>query len=134
MILTAFTDGASRGNPGKAGIGVVIYNDKEEIVAELSEYIGEATNNVAEYTAFIRALEKGLELGGVEISLYTDSELLTKQVLGQYAVKNEGLIPLYKQVVNLKGEYDKFQVTHVPREKNKVADKLANKAIDNCKK
>lgn len=133
MILTAFTDGASRGNPGQAGIGVVIYNDKDEVVAELSEYIGEATNNVAEYTAVIRALEKGLELGGVEISLYTDSELLAKQVKGEYKVKNEGLIPLYKQVVNLKGEYDKFVVTHVPRAKNKVADGLANQAIDNKK-
>jgi ribonuclease HI len=134
VILIAYTDGASRGNPGQAGIGVVFFNDKEEVVAELSEYIGEATNNVAEYTAVIRALEKGLELGGVEISLFTDSELLAKQVNGEYAVRNEGLIPLYKQVINLKGEFDKFKVTHVPREKNKIADSLANQAIDKHKK
>lgn len=131
MKLTAFTDGASRGNPGKAGIGVVIYN-QEEIIAELSEYIGEATNNVAEYTAVIRALETGLELGGVEYTIYTDSELLTKQILGEYKVKNEGLIPLYKQVLNLKAEYDKFQIVHIPRAKNKLADKLANKGIDDA--
>jgi ribonuclease HI len=134
VILTAYADGASRGNPGQAGIGVVFYNDKDEVVAELSEYIGEATNNAAEYTAVIRALEKGLELGGVEISLFTDSELLAKQINGEYAVKNEGLIPLYKQVINLKGEFDKFQVTHVPREQNKAADSLANQAIDKHKK
>lgn len=128
--LAAFTDGASRGNPGQAGIGVIIYNDKNEAIRELSEYIGQTTNNVAEYTAAIRALETGLELGGVEITIYTDSELLTKQILGQYKVKNEGLIPLYRQIMNLKGEYDSFQIVHVAREKNKVADKLANQGID----
>ncbi len=130
MKLAAFTDGASRGNPGQAGIGVIIYNDKNEAIRELSEYIGQTTNNVAEYTAAIRALETGLELGGVEITIYTDSELLTKQILGQYKVKNEGLIPLYRQIMNLKGEYDSFQIVHVAREKNKVADKLANQGID----
>ncbi|MDW7675663.1 MAG: ribonuclease HI family protein [Bacillota bacterium] len=134
MKLTAYTDGASRGNPGNAGIGAVIYNEKEEIIAELSEYIGESTNNVAEYTAVIRALETGLELGGVEITLYTDSELLTKQILGSYKVRNEGLIPLYKQVLNLKAEYDKFAVVHVKREFNKLADKLANQAVDKATK
>lgn len=130
MKLIAYTDGASRGNPGQAGIGVVIYNEKKEVLIELREYIGEATNNVAEYTAVIRALEAGLDLGGVDLSIFTDSELLTKQILGQYKVKNKGLLPLYQQVLNLKAEYDTFTITHVKREFNKEADKLANQGID----
>ncbi|MGF7186795.1 ribonuclease HI [Desulfitispora alkaliphila] len=133
MKITAYTDGASRGNPGKAGIGVLLLDENESVLKELSEFIGDATNNVAEYTAVIRALEVGLELGGIEFKLYTDSELLTKQIKGEYKVKNEGLIPLYQQVLNLKKEYDKFDVEHIRREYNKEADKLANQGIDQAK-
>lgn len=128
--LIIYTDGASRGNPGEAGIGVVIYNDQEEVVQEISEYLGQATNNVAEYTALIRGLEEGLKIGGDQVEVYADSELLVKQLKGEYRVKNPGLIPLFQKITNLRGNFESFNITHVRREYNKRADMLANQAID----
>lgn len=125
-----YTDGACRGNPGPAGIGALILDDAGECLAEISEFLGNATNNIAEYIALIKALEKALSLQAKEVEIFTDSQLLVKQVLGEYKVKNEGLKPLYLQVKMLEKQFKRFSINHVPREKNKLADKLANKGID----
>ena len=130
MKLIAYTDGASRGNPGQAGIGVAIYNEKNEKLKSISQYIGEATNNVAEYKALISALQASQELGAEEIEVFTDSELMVKQIKGEYRVKNEGLKPLFNEAKELIKTFTTVKVTHVRRELNKEADKLANIAID----
>lgn len=124
-----FTDGGSRGNPGPAGSGAVLISEGETI-CEISEYLGIATNNVAEYTALVLALEKALVLGFREVEVRTDSELMVKQMIGQYRVKNEGLIPLFKKARGLASRFASFQIAHVPRENNKDADRLANRAMD----
>lgn len=126
--FTIAVDGASKGNPGAAGIGVVVYNKYEEVVQEVSEYIGEATNNVAEYSALIRGLEEALELGATSIRIRTDSELMTKQIAGQYRVKSEHLSELYQQARVLLARFKDAKIGHVPREENKHADKLASDA------
>lgn len=128
--MKIYTDGASRGNPGHAGIGAIIYDENNEIIAEISRYLGETTNNVAEYTAMVTALEQAKALGATEVAVFTDSELLVKQVQGEYKVRNQGLIPLYLQVKALIREFTRFSLTHVPREQNREADKLANQGID----
>lgn len=126
-----YTDGGSRGNPGPAGIGLVIYDGTTgEVVYELGDYLGKATNNVAEYTALVRALEIAKDLGGARIEVFADSELMIKQLKGQYKVKNEGLIPLYQKVRLLAAKFESCTYTHVLREKNKRADGLANQAMD----
>lgn len=116
-------DGASLGNPGPAGIGVVIRADGESI--EISEHIGVATNNVAEYSALLRGLEEMKRLRAEDISVYLDSELIVKHIKGQYRVKNEGLKPLYQKALGLIRSFRKFSITHVPREKNARADRLS---------
>ncbi len=121
-----YTDGASSGNPGASGIGVVL--DCEGRTHEISEYIGFATNNVAEYTALIRGLEKAKALGVQEIKACLDSELLVKQLTGQYKVKNERLKELHKKALRLLSSFKTFSVRHIPRDKNKKADSLAKKA------
>jgi len=128
--LIIYTDGGARGNPGPAGIGAVLYDEKKEIIAEISEYIGETTNNQAEYRAVIAALEKAKDLEAQELVFYLDSELVVKQLNGQYKVKNEGLVPLFVKIHNLKLNFKKISFSHVRREYNKEADALANKAMD----
>lgn len=130
MKLIIHTDGAARGNPGPAGIGVIIRKEDGTILAEISQFIGRATNNVAEYTALITALEKAAALGAEEIEVYTDSELVVKQIIGEYRVKNEGLKPLHRKVKSLASQFSNFRIAHVVRDKNKEADRLANKGID----
>jgi ribonuclease HI len=125
-----FTDGAARGNPGKAGIGVVLLDAYGNTVMEVSDYIGHTTNNVAEYKAVIRGLEEAEKFGATEIEAYVDSELVAKQLTGAYRVKNEGLIPLYQRVLHLKQNLQRFTVTCVERKLNKRADALANVGID----
>ena len=128
-MLIIHTDGGSRGNPGKAGIGVVIEKDdgnKEQIY----KYIGITTNNIAEYTALKEALMRAEDLGEKHVSVIMDSELVVKQIKGEYRVKNEGLKPLYKDIKNIIREFDYFEIRHVMRKDNKEADKLANKAMD----
>ncbi len=126
-----FTDGGSRGNPGDAGIGLVIYEGETgETIYELGDYIGQTTNNVAEYSALIRALELAAKFGGTKLEIFADSELMIKQLNGQYKVKNEGLIPLYQKVRQLATKFQSCQYTHVRREKNKAADNMANLAMD----
>lgn len=128
--LTLYTDGASRGNPGDAGIGIVIIDEEGNIVKEISDYIGQTTNNIAEYKALITGLKEAAELKCEEVSVFTDSELMVKQILGEYQIKNEGIKPLYKEVFELIKEFKKFTITHIKREHNKRADQLANEGID----
>ncbi|MFH1826016.1 MAG: ribonuclease HI family protein [bacterium] len=129
MKAQIFIDGAARGNPGPAGIGVFIKNDKA-ILAEVSDYIGKTTNNVAEYMALIRGLEEAIDLDEDRVEVYSDSELLVKQIQGEYRVKNEGLIPLHHHAKSLIRKFKHFMISHIIREQNKMADKLANKGID----
>jgi ribonuclease HI len=125
-----FSDGAARGNPGPAGIGVVIKNEQGEIVEELYEYLGETTNNQAEYKALLLGLKKAAHLKAKNLNVFLDSELVVKQLNGDYAIKNEGLIPLYEKVIETLKKFPSVKISHIRREKNKEADKLANKAID----
>lgn len=128
------SDGASRGNPGPAAVGVVLYVDDPDgdaiPVAEISEAIGETTNNVAEYTAVIRGLRRAAELGAAEVEVRTDSELLVKQVNGEYRVRNPALQTLHAEVQRLRATFDACPVLHIRRERNREADALANRALD----
>ena len=129
MKLKIFIDGAARGNPGDAGIGVIIRDDKK-VISRISAYLGKTTNNIAEYMALIRALEEALLLGSEHVNITSDSELLVKQVQGEYKVKNEGLQPLYHHLKSLIKKFKHFGIQHTYRESNKEADQLANKGID----
>lgn len=121
-------DGASKGNPGPAGIGVVIRDESGMVLKEISEYIGETTNNIAEYSALLKALTETLALGFTHASIQTDSELLAKQMNGQYRVKNEGIQPLFESAIELMRKFNSASINHVLRERNKLADKLASTA------
>jgi len=127
--LTIFSDGASRNNPGEAGAGVLILRDNKH-VAKLSRYLGTTTNNIAEYTAAIMGMEHAVKLGASSVRLFADSELLVKQLNGQYKVKNEGLKSLHHKVKELIAKIGSVEVQYIPRALNKEADALANKAID----
>jgi ribonuclease HI len=127
--LTIYTDGASRNNPGESGAGIYILKDGEPY-DRIARYLGTVTNNVAEYTAAIIGLEHALAAGARKVSLFADSELLVKQLNGQYKVKNEGLKPLHAKAKVLIAQIGTVAVQYIPREKNKEADALANKAID----
>ncbi len=127
--LTIFTDGASRNNPGEAGAGVLILRDNKP-VAKLARYLGTTTNNIAEYTAAIMGMDYAVKLGASSVRLLADSELLVKQLNGQYKVKNEGLKPLHNRVKELIAKIGNVEVQYIPRAQNKEADALANKAID----
>jgi len=131
-----YTDGGARGNPGPSAIGVVIKNAKGEILKEYGEYLGETTNNEAEYKAAIFALKKVKALWGkekakkTEVQLFADSELLVKQLNGQYKVENAKIQQFFLELWNLKVDFKKVSFTAVPREKNKEADRLVNEALD----
>jgi len=127
--LIAYIDGASRGNPGHAALAVAVYAGETRI-AERASYLGIATNNVAEYSALIEALSELRRLGARAAEVRTDSELLVRQINGQYKVKADGLRALYINAVRMLNEFDDITVTYVPREENKIADSLANKALD----
>ncbi len=122
-----YTDGASSGNPGKAGIGGVVSLGGR--THEFSRFIGETTNNVAEYTALIVALEKALELGALEADVFMDSELVVRQINGLYKVRHENIKPLFEKCVLLLRRFRRFSVQHVPREQNKRADALSKEGI-----
>ena len=131
---TAHVDGAARGNPGPAGIGVVIADAVGNVVKEVGEPLGRTTNNVAEYTAMIRALEEARSLGCAHIHVYTDSELMAHQINGKYAVKASHLIPLYQRAKMLLSQFEKATVSHVRREMNRRADALSNIGADQVTK
>ena len=125
-----FIDGASRGNPGPSGIGIVFYDDSKKIVKKIFKFIGNTTNNAAEYTALIYALQQALIDRYENIIVKSDSELLTRQLRGEYRVKNENLRPYYEQFLHLSCGFRKVEVISIDRKDNSIADKLANKAID----
>jgi ribonuclease HI len=129
MELTIYTDGASRNNPGESGAGIYILRDGEPF-EQISRYLGTTTNNIAEYTAAIIGLEHAAKAGAKKVRLFADSELMVKQINGLYKVKNEGLKPLHTRVKGLIATIGSVEVQYIPREKNKEADALANKAID----
>ena len=128
--LIMFTDGASRGNPGEAGIGVVIKDEGGNVVKRIARYLGKATNNQAEYTALLDGLKAAREMGADGIQAYADSELLVKQIKGEYKVKNPELQKMNQVARSLIEKFPAFVITYIPREKNSLADSLANEAID----
>ena len=127
LIINA--DGASRGNPGPAAIGATIKDENGRLLASVSERIGRTTNNQAEYRALIAALEKAISLEARRVDIRLDSELVVRQVEGRYKVKKATLRPLYLRVGELLGQLEGFTLTHVPREQNAEADRLANAAL-----
>ena len=128
--LRLHVDGASRGNPGEAGFGIHVTAPDGREVAALFGYLGKATNNVAEYQALLHGLRFALARGAASVEVFSDSELLVRQLEGRYRVKNAGLVPLHREAQSLLARFAKARVAHVPREKNRDADALANRAVD----
>jgi ribonuclease HI len=125
-----WTDGAARGNPGPAGAGIMLKSASGEVLAAEGAFLGHTTNNVAEYRALLLGLERALELGVRRVEVRADSELLIKQLKGEYRVRNEGLRPLYEQALGLLSRFTATRLLHVRREHNVEADRLANEGID----
>lgn len=130
MKVRLFTDGGARGNPGPAAYGYVLEAEDGTVLAAHGEAIGIATNNVAEYSALIAGLEKAIELALAEVEVVSDSELMVKQMRGEYKVKNEALRELSLRAARLAGAVGKIRYTAVRRENNKLADQLVNEALD----
>ena len=128
--LTIHVDGAARGNPGPAGIGVTIDDEKGTSKVRISSYIGETTNNQAEYKALITGLREAARLKAEHVDIKTDSKLVVEQVRGNYKVRHAKLRPLFEEAKQLLAEFGSFTITHVPRYQSKAADALANQAID----
>src|ERR1700721_1285579 len=128
--IVAYCDGGSRGNPGPGGFGVYIQDSTGKVLAELSQYLGKQTNNFAEYSALLAALEFAIAQGHRSLRVVSDSELMVKQMKGQYRVNSPELRPLYEQARQRVPKLDHFQIQHVLREKNRHADRLANLAMD----
>lgn len=132
MKLVIYTDGASRGNPGPASYGFTISDDKGKLLVEMGEYIGNTTNNVAEYTAVLKAFQKVQEKLGsnVSIKLLADSKLVAEQLSGRYKIKSPHLIPIIENIKLIASTFNGVSYNHIPRERNSLADSLANKALD----
>ena len=131
MTIQAFIDGASRGNPGESGIGIVLKNEEGKVIFSAGGYIGTATNNIAEYVALIECVKKARTLGCTTLLVHSDSELMVRQMQGKYRVKNEGLRKYYQRVHRMLGDSGfAMEIHHVPREQNRDADMLANIGID----
>lgn len=128
--VIVYTDGASRGNPGPASFGYVITNENGEVIKEGAEKLGEQTNNYAEYMAMIEALNFCKRHGAKKILIRADSQLMIRQMKGEYKVKAEGIIPLHQKAKLLASHFSTIHYEHIPREKNKEADRLANLALD----
>jgi ribonuclease HI len=130
MAIVAYIDGGARGNPGPAGYGVRIEDERGELVKEFHGFLGSSTNNVAEYNGLLAALRYAQQHGHRSVRIKSDSELLVKQMKGEYRVKHPGLQPLYQQAQRLAATLDRVAFEHVRREQNKDADRLANLAMD----
>lgn len=130
MRLTLYADGAARGNPGPAGAGAILYDEKGRVVAELARPLGRATNNVAEYSALILGLEEAERRGATAIDVRMDSLLVVQQMRGLWRVKHPGLMPLALRAGALLASFKEQEIRHVPREQNAAADELSNRAID----
>lgn len=128
--ITAYCDGGARGNPGPSGFGVYVEDERGHKLAELSEYLGIRTNNFAEYSGLLAALEYALRYDHPRLRVISDSELMVKQIKGQYKVKSPDLRPLYEEAKRRIAGLESFHIQHVLRGKNKEADRLANQAMD----
>ncbi|MBN1391764.1 MAG: phosphoribosylglycinamide formyltransferase [Sedimentisphaerales bacterium] len=128
--ITAYTDGGSRGNPGPAAAGFILAEPNGTPIQSRAFFLGETTNNVAEYTAIIKALESARQIGAKKLTVFSDSELLVKQVNGEYKVKSEQIRPLFRQTVDLVSEFEDCKVIHITRDKNQQADELVNQALN----
>jgi ribonuclease HI len=127
---TLFADGGSRGNPGPAASGAVLFDEHGAVLREVGTYLGVATNNVAEWTGLLTGLEAAIDLGVTELHVRLDSELVVKQISGAYRVKHEGLIPLHAKAKVLLRQFARTDVRHVPRKQNAEADALVNRVLD----
>ncbi|HEX4015081.1 MAG TPA: ribonuclease HI family protein [Candidatus Cybelea sp.] len=130
MDATLFADGGSRGNPGPAAGAAVLFGPHGETLQEISEYLGIATNNVAEWTGLLLGLQAATEHGIRRLAVRLDSELVVKQLRGEYRVKNPGLLPLYQRARVLVRAFELIDIKHVPRKQNAAADRLVNIALD----
>jgi ribonuclease HI len=128
--LHVHIDGASRGNPGEAGFGVHVQDGQGRVRAELYGYLGKASNNVAEYQGLLHALRWALRHDVKRVRIFSDSELVVRQINGEYRVKHADLLPLYREAAALLERFAEATLSHVPREQNREADKLANRALD----
>lgn len=128
--LYIYTDGASRGNPGEAGAGIIMFNEGGTIIKKIKKYLGNTTNNVAEYLALIIALQEALKLKGDVIHLFSDSELIVRQLKGIYKVKDRKMRALSHEAKKLLSQFIQYEIICIDRRRNKEADKLANLAID----
>ncbi len=130
--IFVYTDGGSRGNPGQSAIGILIIDSDEKIIYKHGEYIGEATNNIAEYTALMKALKNASENFHGEASCFSDSELMIKQLNGEYKVKNPGIKELFLKIKKLEKEFEKIEYIHVRRENENIiiVDGIVNKVLD----
>lgn len=128
--IIAYIDGGSRGNPGPAASAFVLNDESGAQLQAKAFFLGRATNNVAEYTSLVKALEAAAQIGSEQLSVFSDSELLVRQINGQYKVKSEQIRPLFQQAVSLLSQFNSWQIKHVTRDKNKQADRLVNKSLD----
>lgn len=128
--IIAYIDGASRGNPGPAAAGFTLADSAGTQLQAKAFFLGRATNNIAEYTSLVKALEAAKKIGTEQLVIFSDSELLVRQINGQYKVKSEQIRPLFRQAVNLLGEFKNWRVRHITREKNEQADELVNQALN----
>jgi ribonuclease HI len=126
-----YIDGSSQGNPGRAGAAALIYDADGQLLQQAARYLGQATNNVAEYNALLLALEEAAKLDGRQLQIFSDSELLVKQYNGEYKIKNKTLLGLHIKVRQWVAKFDQVLISHIPREENREADALANKAAKN---
>jgi ribonuclease HI len=135
MTILAYTDGASRGNPGESGIGIVLKDVQDNVITSQFGYIGQATNNIAEYTALAMCLKLVQKMKCSNLIVHSDSELMVRQLNGQYKVKDEGLKKYFQRIQKILTESQyQFTIRHVPREKNQEADQLANVGINTKKR
>ena len=128
--IIAYIDGGSRGNPGPAAAGFTLADSAGTQLQAKAFFLGRATNNVAEYTSLVKALEAAKQIGAEQLTVFSDSKLLVKQINGEYKVKSELIRPFFRQAVNLLVEFKNWRVRHIPREKNEQADELVNQALN----
>jgi ribonuclease HI len=128
--LRVYSDGAARGNPGLSGAGAVLVEPSGQIVDRLGKFLGVHTNNYAEYMGLLIGLRRAKDLGVREVEVFADSELMIRQLGGRYQVKSATLRPLYEEAVKLLNDFSRVKLVHVPREMNKAADEMSNRAID----
>lgn len=129
-VVRVYSDGAARGNPGPAGAGAVLTDPSGAVIARLGRFLGNKTNNVAEYEGLLLGLKHAQELGYRQVEVRADSQLLIRQLKGEYAVRHAGLKPLHAEALRLLHAFDRYELQHVPREENALADEMSNRAID----